>query len=44
MGLIASNRRFQNSVDAADLEPGEDPQIALLKRLDEESRARQVRL
>jgi len=44
MGLIASNRRFQNSVDAADLGPGEDPQIALLKRLDDDSRARQARL
>jgi len=43
-GLLASSRRFRNTVDAPLLPPPEDEQAALQKRLDPESRGRQAKL
>lgn len=43
-GLVASNARFQRTVDAVDRGPGEDEDALLLKRLDAQGRDRQTKL
>jgi hypothetical protein len=43
-GLIASSRRFQNAVDAANQPPAPDDHALLLKRLDQQGQQRQAKL
>ncbi len=44
VGFVAGNARFRNAIDAGDQAPAPDQHALLLERLDDSSKARQVKL